>query len=43
MREEDKGDKHFIIFYAPILDLVEKSGYVSYFGRPHGALMHVII
>jgi hypothetical protein len=43
MREGDKGENLFIIFYSPILELVGKSGYVSFLGKAHGALLHVII
>jgi hypothetical protein len=38
-----KGLSLFIIFYSPILDLIGKSGYMSFLGRPCVALLHVII
>jgi hypothetical protein len=34
----------FIIFYLPIIDFMEKMGYMSFFGgRPCGSCFHVII
>jgi hypothetical protein len=32
-----KGISIFIIFYLPILVLIEKSGYMSFLGRPCGS------
>jgi hypothetical protein len=42
MKEGAKGAKQIIIFYSRILELVGKSGYMSFLGRPCGALLHVI-
>jgi len=43
MREGDNGGKSFIIFYSPILELVGKSGSISYLRRPCGTLLYVIV
>jgi hypothetical protein len=39
-----KGISIFIIFYLPIIDFMEKRGYMSFLGgRPCGSCFHVII
>jgi hypothetical protein len=32
-----KGISIFIIFYLPIIDFIEKSGYMRFLGRPCGS------
>jgi hypothetical protein len=39
-----KGLSLFVIFYLPIIDFMEKRGYMSFLGgRPGGSYLHVII
>jgi hypothetical protein len=41
---ELKGISLLIIFYLPIIDFMEKRGYMSFFrGKPCGTCFHVII